>query len=105
MIDEIPEVVAGHRGVVVELGVLALGRSPAFPAELHVHGVRQTPCQNLAAPPVHDRHQVQEALRQRDVGDTGTPQQIRVNLVPLSWQGCWSVAACRSASEKVDLKQ
>src|SRR5277367_6636601 len=26
-------------------------------AELHVHGVRQTPCQNLAAPPVHDRHQ------------------------------------------------
>jgi hypothetical protein len=25
--------------------------------------------------------------------------------VPLSWQGCWSVAACRSASEKVDLKQ
>jgi hypothetical protein len=22
--------------------------------------------------------------------------------VPLSWQGCWSVAACRSASEKVD---
>ena len=27
-------------------------------AELHVHGVRQTPGQNLAAPPVHDRHQV-----------------------------------------------
>jgi hypothetical protein len=25
--------------------------------------------------------------------------------VPLSWQGCWSVAACRSASEKVDQKQ
>jgi hypothetical protein len=25
--------------------------------------------------------------------------------VPLSWQGCWSVAACRSASEKVDLNQ
>lgn len=32
MIDEIPEVVAGHRGVVVELGVPALGRSRAFPA-------------------------------------------------------------------------
>ena len=63
-------------------------------AEPDVHGVRQTPRQNLAAPAVHDRHQIQKALRKRYVGDvsaphligslnTDAPQQIRVNPVPL----------------------
>ena len=32
LIDEVAEIVAGHRLVVVELAVLALGRGPAFPA-------------------------------------------------------------------------
>jgi hypothetical protein len=32
LVDEISQVVAGHRGVVVELAVLALGRGPCFPA-------------------------------------------------------------------------
>ena len=32
LVDEVAQVVAGHRLVVVELAVLALGRGPAFPA-------------------------------------------------------------------------
>ena len=31
-VDELAEVVAGHRGVVIQLAVLALGSGPAFPA-------------------------------------------------------------------------
>lgn len=32
LIDEVAEVVTGHRRVVIELAVRALGRGPAFPA-------------------------------------------------------------------------
>jgi hypothetical protein len=32
LVDEVAQIVAGHRGVVVEFAVLALGRGPAFPA-------------------------------------------------------------------------
>jgi hypothetical protein len=32
LVDEVAKIVAGQRGVVVELAVLALGRSPAFPS-------------------------------------------------------------------------
>jgi hypothetical protein len=32
LIDEIPEIVAGHGGVVIDLPILTLGGSPTFPA-------------------------------------------------------------------------
>jgi len=44
-------------------------------AELTVHGVREPPCQGRPAPPVHDRHQIQEALGQRDT--SGIPAGYR----------------------------
>ena len=61
-------------------------------AEARVQRVRQPPSQHVAARPVHDRHQVEEAAPHRDVGDVGAPdmvrpldpqipQQIRVNPV------------------------
>src|SRR3546814_15332692 len=53
---------------------VALGRLvQRLDAEPGVQGVGQSPGQHLAAPPVHDRHQVQEALGQGDVGDVCAP--------------------------------
>lgn len=63
-------------------------------AELDLHGVRQPPCQNLLAMPVHDHHQIEKALGQRDAGDVRTSdltgsfnshalQETGISLVPL----------------------
>lgn len=65
-------------------------------AEVSIHRIRQPPSQNLAAEPVHDGDQVQEASAHRDVGyvcapdlvrpvDGQMPQQIRIGLVPRMW--------------------
>src|SRR5580658_2219151 len=45
--------------------------------ELGIHRARQPPRQNLAAEPVHDRDQVQEASTHRDVGHVCTPDLVR----------------------------
>ena len=47
-------------------------------AEVGVHRVRQPPGEDLAAGPVHDRHQVQEAAPHRDVGHIRTPDLVRL---------------------------
>jgi len=62
-------------------------------AKFGIQGIRQPPGQNLAAGPVHDRHQIKEAAPHRNVANVGAPnligsvddhaaQQVRINLVP-----------------------
>ena len=64
------------------------------PMAAHWRTVGQSPGQNLAAVPVHNGHQIQEATLHGDVSDVGTPdliwpinrqipQQIRINPVLL----------------------
>ena len=61
-------------------------------AKARVHRVRQPPRKNRAAGPVDDCHEIEKAVRHRDVGDVRRPhvvglsnrqaaQQIRINLV------------------------
>jgi len=45
-------------------------------AEKSVEGIAQFPRQNETAEPIHDRHQIQETLIQRDVGNVRTPDLI-----------------------------
>ena len=45
--------------------------------EARIQRVRQPPGQDVAACPVHDRHQVEEAAAHRDVGDVGAPDVVR----------------------------
>ena len=40
------------------------------------HRVRYPPSQNLAARPVHDRDEVEEASTHLDVGDVGAPDRF-----------------------------
>lgn len=47
-----------------------------FDTKLGAKRVRQPPCQHGAARPVHDHHQVEEALGHRDVGNAGTPDLV-----------------------------
>ena len=44
-----------------------------FQAEGRVQGVGQTPGEHVAREPVHDRHQVDEAAAQGQVGDVTCP--------------------------------
>nr|AFQ90341.1 hypothetical protein [Paracoccus marcusii] len=64
-------------------------------AEVGLEGVRDAPGQTLAGEPVHDGHQIEEAMPHRQIGDVGAPdltgavhtqpaQQIRVGLVALA---------------------
>ena len=46
-------------------------------AEACVQRVRQPPSEDVAARPVHDRHQVEEAAPHRDIGDVGAPDMVR----------------------------
>ena len=46
-------------------------------AERGVHGVGQPPRQHRPARPVHDRHQIEEAARKRDIGDVRAPDLVR----------------------------
>jgi len=48
-------------------------------AEARVQGVGQFPGQDVAAVPVHDRHQVQETAAEADVGDVRAPDLVRGN--------------------------
>lgn len=45
--------------------------------ELHLHGIGESPRQHLAARPVHDGNEVEEALRQRDTSNVGAPDLVR----------------------------
>src|SRR5678816_1096812 len=47
-------------------------------AEVGIHRIRQSPGQDLAAGPVHDRNQVEEAAPHRDVGHVGAPHMVRL---------------------------
>ena len=47
-------------------------------AEPAVHRVRQPPGQHRAARPVDHRHQIQKAVRHRNVGDVGGPDVVRL---------------------------
>jgi hypothetical protein len=47
LVDEVAQVVAGYRGVVVELAVLALGRGPAFPSVGFIEQVSVLPALDL----------------------------------------------------------
>src|SRR6202048_390562 len=70
--------------------------------ELGAEGVRQPPPQHGAARPVHDDHQIEEALGHWDVGDVRTPnlidpfdhdaaKQVRVDFVRRGWLSrCWA---------------
>ena len=44
--------------------------------EVTRHGVGQSPAEHLAAVPVHDRDQVEEALCERDVGNVRAPDLV-----------------------------
>ena len=78
----------------------------ASDAEPGIHGVRQSPGQNVACGPVHDRDQIQEAAAHRNVGDVGAPDMVGpVDCQPLEKVGInsdapgvvarWSSAADR----------
>jgi len=56
------------------------GLVQSFDAKIRLHAVGQAPGQNLAAVPVHDRHQIQEPAPHRDVGDVDAPH---LEVVPL----------------------
>jgi hypothetical protein len=45
--------------------------------ERAVHGVGQPPRQHRPARPVHDRHEIEKAAANRDVGDVGAPDLVR----------------------------
>lgn len=47
-----------------------------FQAEACILGDRQLPRQHVPRVPVHDRHQIHEAVRERNVGDIGAPDLI-----------------------------
>ena len=60
------------------------------------HGHRDLPGQYIAAVPVHDRREVDEAMRQADVGDVGAPDLIgphdreptqQVGIDRVRWRG------------------
>jgi hypothetical protein len=61
--------------------------------ELGTEGVRQSPPQHGTARPIHDDHQIEEALGHWDVGDVRTPnlidhdaaKQVRVDFVRRGW--------------------
>src|ERR1700687_1734454 len=62
------------------VGVEDIGRAEAcqrllerLHAEGRVHRIRQPPCQHRPAGPVDDRHQIEKALRHRNVGDIRGP--------------------------------
>ena len=65
------------------IGVEDLGRArlkrrfQRLDAKAGVHRVRQPPRQHVTAGPVHDRDQVQETRRHRNVGDVGAPNLVR----------------------------
>ena len=46
-------------------------------AKVRVHAVRQPPCQDLAAVPIHDCHQIEEPTAHRYVGDIRAPDLVR----------------------------
>ena len=41
--------------------------------ELRVNSVRELPAEHVSGEQIHDRHQVEKSLLQRDVGDMGRP--------------------------------
>jgi hypothetical protein len=47
-------------------------------AKVGIYRIRQSPGQDLAAGPVHDRDQVKEAAPHRDVGHVGAPHMVRL---------------------------
>src|ERR1700732_4063629 len=49
-----------------------------FDAKPAVDGVRQPPSQNRPAGPIDDRHEIQKAVRHRDIGDVGSPYVVRL---------------------------
>ena len=53
------------------------GLVKSLDAEACVQRVRQPPGQDIAACPVHDRDQIEEAAAHRDVGDVGAPDMVR----------------------------
>src|SRR6056297_502794 len=90
----------GGRELATLIAVEDLGRSvsrqcllDSFYAEVGLHRDRYQPCQDPSGEPVHDRGEVDEAPRRRDVGDVHRPdlvgpddgqlpQQIGIDLVP-----------------------
>ena len=46
-------------------------------AERHIHGIGQPPSQHRPRRPVDDRHQIEKALPNRDVGDVCRPHLVR----------------------------
>ena len=77
-LDATPGASAAGEGMQVD--ALALQGAPqAFDkdvvevASAPIHRAREPPGQHLAAPPVHDGDQIEEALRQRNVGDVAAP--------------------------------
>jgi hypothetical protein len=67
-----------------------------FDAKPAVDGVRQPPSQNRPAGSIDDRHEIQKAVRHRDIGDVGSPHVVRlgerqapqqVGIYPVSRRG------------------
>lgn len=73
---------------------IAVDRLPdGIQAEIRRQRVGDAPAEHLAAEPIHDGHQIDEAPAHRDIGDVSgpdlvrpvdgeVPQQIRIDLVP-----------------------
>ena len=44
--------------------------------ELRVKAARELPAEHVSGEQIHDRHQIEESLLQRDIGDIGSPDLI-----------------------------
>jgi hypothetical protein len=109
------DVINGHFVPNLSMGteiVRSLRRVTRLPLEVHfmvtdpdsydteraVHRVRQPPAQHRAARPVHDRHQVQKAPADREVGDVGRPHLVGLSDHQVAQQvGIDRMARCRFA--------
>ena len=58
------------------LAITAYGFMEGLNEKIRLQSVRQTPGEDLAAAPIHDRHQLHKPSRHGNVGDVGCPRLI-----------------------------
>lgn len=89
----------------LERAMFGDGFAQRLGTEVGMHRVGQTPAQHLACCPVHDCHQIQEAVLDRHDGDIGTPRAgISTPLNRPSNRGTSSTASPHLHSRAVSAK-
>ena len=81
VLENTGELEAGELAALIRIENLRLAESgqrlgQGFDTEPDIHGVRQPPGENMTRRPVHDRHQIQKAALNGDIGDVGAPDLI-----------------------------